>query len=98
MDERESNLVLGLDPDPARLWPAALRSAPQAGAAAQRAAAAVGEHCRLLIAAAGAACVAVKLQLACFERLGGPGWTALERAVAAARRGRPAGHRRRQAR
>ena len=34
---------------------------------------------------AGPACVAAKLQLACFERLGAPGWVALERAVAAAR-------------
>ncbi len=30
-------------------------------------------------------CVAVKLQLACFERLGGPGWAALEATAAAAR-------------
>jgi orotidine-5'-phosphate decarboxylase len=30
-------------------------------------------------------CVAVKLQLACFERLGGPGWAALADTVAAAR-------------
>jgi len=30
-------------------------------------------------------CVAVKLQLACFERLGAPGWVALERAASAAR-------------
>jgi orotidine-5'-phosphate decarboxylase len=29
--------------------------------------------------------VAVKLQLACFERLGSPGWSALERAASAAR-------------
>ena len=35
--------------------------------------------------AAGPACVAVKLQLACFERLGAPGWEALERTVAIAR-------------
>lgn len=34
---------------------------------------------------AGPACVAVKPQLACFERLGAPGWSALERAVAAAK-------------
>jgi orotidine-5'-phosphate decarboxylase len=34
-------------------------------------------HCRLLIEQAGAACVAVKPQLACFERLGAPGWSAL---------------------
>ncbi len=34
-------------------------------------------HCRAVIDAAGAACVAVKPQLACFERLGAAGWTAL---------------------
>jgi orotidine-5'-phosphate decarboxylase len=38
-----------------------------------------------LIAVAGPACVAVKLQLACFERLGAPGWAALEDAAGAAR-------------
>lgn len=42
-------------------------------------------HCRLAIEAAGPACVAVKLQMACFERLGSPGWDALEDAVAVAR-------------
>ena len=41
-------------------------------------AAAVLAHCRALIDAAGPACVAVKPQLACFERLGAPGWLALE--------------------
>lgn len=41
------------------------------------AATAVAEHCRRLIAEAGPACVAVKPQLACFERLGAPGWAAL---------------------
>jgi orotidine-5'-phosphate decarboxylase len=45
----------------------------------------VASHCRAAIEAAGAACVAVKLQLACFERLGGPGWEALERSAQAAR-------------
>jgi orotidine-5'-phosphate decarboxylase len=35
--------------------------------------------------AAGPACVAVKPQLACFERLGAPGWDALEQVVAIAR-------------
>lgn len=34
-------------------------------------------HCRALIERAGPACVAVKPQLACFERLGAPGWAAL---------------------
>lgn len=35
------------------------------------------QHCRVLIERAGPACVAVKLQLACFERLGPPGWGAV---------------------
>ena len=42
-------------------------------------------HCLALIDAAGPACVAVKPQLACFERLGFPGWLALEATVAHAR-------------
>jgi len=41
-------------------------------------------HCRLLIEQAGPACIAVKPQLACFERLGGPGWAALAEVCAAA--------------
>jgi orotidine-5'-phosphate decarboxylase len=45
----------------------------------------VVEHCRALIESAGAACVAVKPQLACFERLGAPGWRALSEVCAAAR-------------
>lgn len=69
--------MLGLDPDPARLWPAALDADPGAGPAAARAAAAVAAHCRAVIDAAGPACVAVKPQLACFERLGAAGWDAL---------------------
>ncbi len=40
--------------------------------------------CRELIAATAGACVAVKPQLACFERLGSAGWRALESTVAAA--------------
>ncbi len=55
------------------------------GSVAERAGEAVAAHCKSLIASAGPACVAVKLQLACFERLGAPGWTALERTAAAAR-------------
>lgn len=42
-------------------------------------------HCRGLIERAGAACVAVKPQLACFERLGAPGRAALTEVCAAAR-------------
>jgi len=77
--------VLGLDPDPAALWPKALEGDDPDGEPPVRAAAAVERHCRLAIEAAGPACVAVKTQLACFERLGAPGWGALERTVLAAR-------------
>jgi orotidine-5'-phosphate decarboxylase len=82
---RESQIVLGLDPDPARLWPDAAATAPGSGPPARRAAAAVGAHCVALIDAAGPACVAVKPQLACFERLGADGWAALHATVAHAR-------------
>jgi orotidine-5'-phosphate decarboxylase len=74
--ERESQLVLGIDPDPAALWPEAALEAGE-GSPAQRSASAVRAHCAALIAAAAPACVAAKLQLACFERLGPPGWQAL---------------------
>jgi orotidine-5'-phosphate decarboxylase len=87
--ERRSRVVLGLDPDPAALWPEALEriGGPGDGAhlARIRTAEAVTEHCRAAIVAAGPACVAVKLQLACFERLGAPGWEALEQVVAIGR-------------
>ena len=104
---RESQIVLGIDPDPAKLWPAAVESTseararlafslseaqdaaggvrepalgpPGAGVVSRlEAAAAVLAHCFALIDAAAPACVAVKPQLACFERLGAPGWLALE--------------------
>jgi orotidine-5'-phosphate decarboxylase len=52
---------------------------------AERAAQAVVAQSRTLIERAGPACVAAKLQLACFERLGAPGWAALERTAAAVR-------------
>ena len=81
--------MLGLDPDPAALWPAALE---RIGAGVDgphmtrvRTAEAVTQHCRAAIVAAGPACVAVKLQLACFERLGAPGWDALEQVAAIGR-------------
>jgi orotidine-5'-phosphate decarboxylase len=84
--ERCSQLVLGLDPDPARLWPRALELAGGAGAPADtRAALAVAAHCALVIEAVGEYCVAVKLQLACFERLGAPGWAALRAVTEGAR-------------
>jgi orotidine-5'-phosphate decarboxylase len=89
VDARESQLVLGLDPDPAHLWPDALRLVDTNGAgtasAAVRAACAVAVHCELVIDAVGEHCVAVKLQVACFERLGAPGWSALADTAALAR-------------
>ncbi len=104
---RESQIVLGIDPDPLKLWPAAVEATSEARARlastlseAEDAAGGVGDatsgpsaagvvsrletaaavlaHCRALIDAAGPACVAVKPQLACFERLGAPGWLALD--------------------
>jgi orotidine-5'-phosphate decarboxylase len=76
---RESQIVLGLDPDPMALWPGT--HAEGGGSVAERAAASVLAHCRALIDAAGPACVAVKPQLARFEALGAPGWAALEAVV-----------------
>ena len=55
------------------------------GDPAELTAAAVAEHCRAAIDAAGASCVAVKPQLACFERLGAPGIAALKIVMGAAR-------------
>jgi orotidine-5'-phosphate decarboxylase len=83
--ERESQVVLGLDPDPNRLWPDAVASAPAGGSPAERAAAAVRSHCAAAIDAAGPACIAIKPQLACFERLGAPGWAALQATIDHAR-------------
>jgi orotidine-5'-phosphate decarboxylase len=97
---RESQIVLGLDPDPMALWPGAVDDgeparleAPgsrQAGAESREArrepaARAVRCHCIALIDAAGPACVAIKPQLARFEALGAPGWAALEAVAAHAR-------------
>jgi orotidine-5'-phosphate decarboxylase len=85
---RESQIVLGLDPDPLRLWPeAASAAAPldRPTTPATRAAAAVLAHCRAVIDAVGDAVVAIKPQVACFERLGAPGWEALAATVAHAR-------------
>jgi orotidine-5'-phosphate decarboxylase len=76
--DRGSQVVLGLDPDPARLWPVADTAAPDEGAPLARAAAAVGAHCRAVLDAVAPAVVAVKPQLACFERLGAPGRAVLQ--------------------
>jgi orotidine-5'-phosphate decarboxylase len=92
--ERQSQIVLGLDPDPGALWPGVEGSLGDGDAAVAgwasspaqgRAACAVQAHCRALIDAAGPACVAVKPQLACFERLGAAGRHALEGVVRHAR-------------
>lgn len=85
---RESQLVLGLDPDPARLWPHAIAHAGGAdggSAPSQVAALAVARHCELVIEAVAGECVAVKPQVACFERLGAPGWEALAHTVQVSR-------------
>jgi orotidine-5'-phosphate decarboxylase len=77
VEERRSQICLGLDPDPAQL---ALREVPPEAtpeSPADSAAAAVAADCLRLIEQAGPACVAVKVQLACFERLGAPGWAVL---------------------
>jgi orotidine-5'-phosphate decarboxylase len=82
VQRRRSQIVLGLDPDPARLWPRALElSDDSGGGPAERAARAVAAHCRLVLDAAAEQCVAVKPQVACFERLGAPGWAALREVV-----------------
>ncbi len=87
VQRRRSQIVLGLDPDPARLWPEALELAetrpgpPRPLGAAERAARAVAAHCRLVLDAAAEQCVAVKPQVACFERLGAPGWAALREVI-----------------
>lgn len=89
--ERESQIVLGLDPDPGALWPGVGNSSSAASAGrssagadsspAHLAALAVEAHCRALIDAVAPACVAVKPQLACFERLGAPGRSTLDAVV-----------------
>lgn len=66
---RESQIVLGLDPDPARIGPGA---------------AAAEDFCLRMITQAGDACVAVKPQLACFERFGAQGIQVFEHVAQAA--------------
>jgi orotidine-5'-phosphate decarboxylase len=86
--ERESQIVLGLDPHPAALWPGKLGG--RAGEDAevppvQRVGVAMLGHCLALIDAVAPACVAVKPQLARFEALGATGQTILAAVVAHAR-------------
>jgi orotidine-5'-phosphate decarboxylase len=86
VEERQSQIVLGLDPDPAALWQVAVEAVrDRQGEPAELTAQAVELHCRAAIAAAGPKCVAVKPQLACFERLGPPGIAALYEVARAAR-------------
>jgi orotidine-5'-phosphate decarboxylase len=95
--ERESQIVLGLDPDPGSLWPVASGGVESTAAVDEdsasrgrvlrgddpqaRAARAVLAHCCAALDAVADACVAVKPQLARFELLGASGWTALEQVV-----------------
>jgi orotidine-5'-phosphate decarboxylase len=91
VDGRASQLAVGLDPDPMNLWPRAYELAKSQGPAraqtsvSARAAFAVAVHCVLVIEAVADHAVAVKLQVACFERLGAPGWAALAQTVQRAR-------------
>jgi orotidine-5'-phosphate decarboxylase len=78
--ERETQIVLGLDPDPGALWPDSTTLATADAGAEAAALRAVAAHCTALIDAAGDACVAVKPQLARFEVLG-PGGSAVLREV-----------------
>ncbi|HST70242.1 MAG TPA: orotidine-5'-phosphate decarboxylase [Solirubrobacterales bacterium] len=84
VEERRSQICLGLDPDPAKLAGEGETAGDPEAPAAELAATAVAGHCRSLIERAGPSCVAVKPQLACFERLGAPGWRALEEVCGAA--------------
>jgi orotidine-5'-phosphate decarboxylase len=83
--ERESQIVLGVDPDPAALWPAVERGAEGGLSSRQAAGEAILAHCRALIDATAESCVAVKLQFARFELLGAAGWSVLEQVADHAR-------------
>ncbi|HWX95851.1 MAG TPA: orotidine-5'-phosphate decarboxylase, partial [Solirubrobacteraceae bacterium] len=85
MAERESQVVLGLDPDPSSLWPVEAGSLEAGGPLGPVAAAVLG-HCRALMDATAPACVAVKLQLARFELLGADGRLVMAELIAHARR------------
>jgi orotidine-5'-phosphate decarboxylase len=80
--------VLGLDPDPAALWPVHGTEDGRRGrrsGSLQRPAAAALAHCSSLIDATAECCVAVKLQLARFEALGPDGWRAAHQVALRAR-------------
>ena len=99
-DHRGTPLVLGLDPDPARLWSSArvddptplatrlgLESALEDPARRPGALASIAvlEHCRQVIEATAEFVIGVKLQSASFERLGPPGWGVLHAVAEVAR-------------
>ena len=69
VERRQSQVVLGLDPDPARV-PGGVLGAE--------------EFCLKTLAAAGEHCALAKIQLAHFERFGAEGWKAYEAVAAAA--------------
>jgi orotidine-5'-phosphate decarboxylase len=83
--ERESQIVLGLDPDPRALWPESATDAMSGERPVETAGRAMLVHCRALIDATAQACVAVKLQLARFELLGVTGRAVLGEVAAHAR-------------
>ncbi len=85
MEQRRSQIVLGLDPDPNALWPMVVPVQESGAPPVQLAGMVILAHCRALIDATAEACVAVKLQLARFEVLGATGWTVLGAVVAHAR-------------
>ena len=87
VEDRESQLVIGLDPDPSALWPGVADGPARSAqpAFADPVASAVLAHCNALIDAVAPACVAVKPQLACFERLGHAGRMLLGAALEHAR-------------
>jgi orotidine-5'-phosphate decarboxylase len=85
VEQRRSQIVLGLDPDPNALWPMVVPAHEPDAPPIQLAGMAILAHCRALIDATAEACVAVKLQLARFEVLGATGWTVLGAVVAHAR-------------
>ncbi len=80
MAERETQIVLGLDPDPGSLWPQSTTGVAPGASGEAAALRAVAAHCTALIDAAGEACVAIKPQLARFEALG-PGGNGVLREV-----------------
>jgi len=85
VDERASTLVVGLDPVLARLPEESRRAASPEDDERERAAAAIRHFQSAVLEAVAPYAVAVKPQIAFYERWGAPGWAAYEVAVAEAR-------------